>query len=533
MTTAAVRVEPVRYGPTGLPRHSLGWDAMKWAAKYLHQPDRPVAGQPWRFTDEQKRLLAWWYAIDEQGNFLKTYGVYRRMKGHGKDPLAAVLAAIELVGPCRFGGWERDGSPKVVPQPSAWVQIAATAKDQTRNTMTLFPSLFSKRAVQEYGIDIGKEIIYANGGRCQIQAVTSSARAIEGARSTFCVLNETQHWMDANEGTAMAAAIRRNAAKVGGRGLAITNAHRIGERSVAEDDWEKYQADGDDGEILYDSIEAPADTRIDDDDSLRAGLMAARGDSYWVPIDRLMLDARDTRDSETTRRRYYLNQIRQETNTWITADEWAAAERKEDVPPGTLITIGFDGARVRDATALVGTAVASGYQWVIGVWQRPELAIEWEVPEAEVALAVTTAFEQYNVWRMYCDPYWWEETIAGWAGQFGDDRVVFFPTNRMLARMTRSLKAYENAVRTGALGHEASPLFAEHIANAVKRDVNLKDEDGEKFYVISKENKNSPRKIDISMAAVLSWAARNDAVAAGVLNDEEWSPYNDADLLVI
>lgn len=528
MTTLALRA--VRHGLEGVPEHSLGWVAMRWASDYLQQPDRPIAGQPWVFTEEQMIFVLWWYAIDERGQWLKTYGVLRRMKGWGKDPLAAVLSAIEFVGPCRFDGWDRKGDPVVVPQQSAWVQIAAVSKEQTRNTMVLFPSLFSKRAIAEYHLDIGKEIIYAHGGRNQIQAVTSSPKTLEGARSTFVVLNETQHWLDNNDGVEMVKVIRRNSAKTGGRALAITNAHRIGEESVAEEDWKKYQVDGNAGEILYDSLEAPEDTDIADDDSLRAGLLAARGDSYWVPVDRLMIDVRDVRDTETTRRRYYLNQIRQETNTWITASEWKSTERVEDVPKGTVITLGFDGARFRDTTALVGTVVTTGYQWIVGYWARPDNVREWEVPEDEVSLAVAAAFEKYQVWRMYCDPYWWEETIARWSGKYGEDTVLFFHTNRLMARLTRILKAYETAVRTGELGHEASGVFAEHIANAVKREVNLKDEDGELLYNIAKEHKGSERKMDIAMAAVLSWGARDEALAAGV---GEASVYTTRGILVL
>ena len=159
------------------------------------------------------------------------------MKGWGKDPLGAVLAAIELVGPCRFSGrWDANAEPIGQPHSAAWVQTAAVAKDQTRNTMTLFPALFSQRAIGEYGIDLGKEIVYARGGRCRIEAVTSSPRALEGGRATFVLKNETQHWLN-NEGHAMAEVIARNAAKSrdgSARVLAITNAHRLGEDSDAE-----------------------------------------------------------------------------------------------------------------------------------------------------------------------------------------------------------------------------------------------------------------------------------------------------------
>jgi len=519
-----------RHGPEGKPRITLARDAMVWAEANLLQPDRAGAGRPWQFTREQMRFLAWFYAIDERGDWLYTYTVLRRMKGWGKDPVAAVIAAIEFVGPCRFGGWRKDGKPEVVPVNSSWVQIAATALPQTRNAMLLFPSLFSPACIAQHKIDLGKEIIYAHSGRCQIQAVTNSARVIEGARSTLCVADETQHWLESNEGHVMAQAIRRNLAKTGGRALALTNAHRIGEESVAEQDWKAYEAGA--PHLLYDSVEASDPPELRDvpleqwpDDALRTALMEARGDSSWVPIDRMMLDCRDVRDSESYRRRFYLNQLKQEVSTWITAAEWQASEREEDVPAETWITLGFDGSRFRDTTALVATVVSTGYQWVLGYWEPTP-----EIDEQAVTLAVTAAFEKYNVWCLFADPYWWEETIARWAGRWGDDRVVFFHTNSQVKRLTTALKAYEKGVRVQELGHEPSTAFAQHVANAVKYEVNLKDEDGERLYGIRKQTKDSPRKIDIAMAATLSWAARLDALADGI---GQGSVYEEREMLVL
>src|SRR5690606_21508114 len=118
-------------------------------------------------------------------------------------------------------------------------------KDQTRNTMTLFPSLFSDDAVDTYAIDLGKEIIYADHGRCRLESVTSSPRALEGARATFTLKGETQHWISSNEGHAMAEVIGRNTTKSrdgAARVLAISNAHQPGEDSDAERDFEAWQA---------------------------------------------------------------------------------------------------------------------------------------------------------------------------------------------------------------------------------------------------------------------------------------------------
>jgi hypothetical protein len=43
----------------------------------------------------------------------------------------------------------------------------------------------------------------------------------------------------------------------------------------------------------------------------------------------------------------------------------------------------------------------------------------------------------------------------------------------------------------------------------------LVDETGQYLWILRKERPDSPHKIDGAMAAILSWEARNDAVAAG------------------
>ena len=98
------RAAGVRIGPEGMPPLTLGWDILGWTAAHLLQPDGPDAGQPWRATDEQARFILWWYAVDPSGRFVYRSGTYRRLKGGGKNPLAAALCAFELVGPCRPSG---------------------------------------------------------------------------------------------------------------------------------------------------------------------------------------------------------------------------------------------------------------------------------------------------------------------------------------------------------------------------------------------------------------------------------------------
>jgi hypothetical protein len=407
-----------------LPRRTLGYDAAQWAEGWLQQPDGPDAGEPWRFTDEQLRFLAHFYALESDGTFTYRRAVLRRMKGWGKDPLGAVICAIEFAGPCRFGGWRARDEPIAVPNAAAWVQTVGVAQDQTKNTMTLFPSLFSRRAITEYSIDMGKTLIYGRHGAARIEAITSAADTSEGNRPSFVLENEPHHYRENNGGHALDRVISRNLAKArdgSARKLAITNAHNPGEDSIAERDYEAYQeiasgrsrATG----LLYDSLEAPPGTDLTNDAELLAALKACAGDSYWVNPPRLMEEIHDPGTSPSDARRYYLNQIVAAEDAWLTPQEVADAGRpSKSVSPGAVVTLGFSGLKDTDSVALVGCEVVTGHIFTIGVWEAGEHGVARESVDA----AVASAFERFDVVGFYArrDPF--QTWIEGWESRHGE-----------------------------------------------------------------------------------------------------------------
>src|SRR5690606_40447201 len=104
------------------------------------------------------------------------------------------------------------------------------------------------------------------------------------------------------------------AAYGGCRVLSICNAHRPGEESDAEKDWESYQdvlaGNAVDTGLLYDALEAPADTPVseiaeltEDPEAyekalqkLREGIEIARGDAVWLDIETLVQSILDVRN---------------------------------------------------------------------------------------------------------------------------------------------------------------------------------------------------------------------------------------------
>lgn len=517
--------DTIRIGPPGFPPWSrtLADSILQWQLEYLRQPDGPDAGDPWRLTTEQLRFVCWWYAIDERGRFIYRRAVLRRMKGWGKDPLAAALAATEFVGPCRWGGWDARGMPVAIPHSAPWVQVAAVSMDQTRNTMTLLSPMLSDAAIVEYGIDVGKTVIYSRtGGR--IEALTSSPRAAEGGRPSLVIKNETQHWLPNNEGLEMSKAIDRNLAKSrdgSARSLAITNAHDPGEGSVAERDWEAFQAietgisraTG----YLYDSLEAPADTRLADRESLRAGLIVARGDSVWLDVDRLIEEIYDPSTPASMSRRYYLNQLTASEDAWIAPHEWNACGSDESTDYDAPVTLGFDGSVRDDSTALVACGL-DGRLELVGCWEKPDgpAGEGWQVDRVAVDAAVARTFETRTVVAMYCDPAHWQDYVDRWTSEYGErvtvkaspTRPLEWWTNRLRV-MADALARFHDAALENRLSHDHDPVLTRHVLNARRRV-------SRSGITIAKEHPSSPRKIDAAMAAVLAYEARADAVASGI-----------------
>jgi hypothetical protein len=96
-------------------------------------------------------------------------------------------------------------------------------------------------------------------------------------------------------------------------------------------------------------------------------------------------------------------------------------------------------------------------------------------------------------------------------------------------RWRYALQAWKGDMRPGTLSHDGDELLAEHIGNAVKQWTRIRDEpDGDSdglaefLWVIRKEAPKSRRKIDLAMAACLSWVARGDALRAGALGGDDY-----------
>lgn len=188
------------------------------------------------------------------------------------------------------------------------------------------------------------------------------------------------------------------------------------------------------------------------------------------------------------------------------------------IAPGSTVTLGFDGAVTRDSTALVMTDVKTGVQILMGLWERPEKVEDWSVPISEVNATIEFCFESYDVFSLYYDPPYWQEAGAMWDERW-PGKVVEWPT-RNLNRIYYAVRAYQEAIANGEIGHDGDSDFVRHITNAGRNEVNSTDEEGRKKFRLAKLADH--RKYDAAIAAVLSWQARLDAIKKGARTTSEY-----------
>jgi phage terminase large subunit-like protein len=275
-----------------------------------------------------------------------------------------------------------------------------------------------------------------------------------------------------------------------------------------------------------DWYEAPAGLNLDDPAELEQAVRAANpGLGDFAPLDAVLQRRRETSESEF--RRYFCNQFTASPEHWLPPGALEARSLARTVAPGTEITIGFDGSLARDSTAILGCTVEDvPHLFLIGCWEKPATAgPEWRVPVLEVEATFRQACATYTVVRAGFDPAFWQRSIELLAGE--GLAVEIFPSHSP-AHMVPACGGFYEAVVNGELTHDGDARLLRHAANCVTKT----DSRGVR---ITKDHKDSPRKIDLAVAAVIAHNLcvrhRNEkpvdsgGLLLGVITrDGEWHP---------
>lgn len=542
--------EPVRVGPTWryengwvLPAASLGWRNLAWAGLNLRSP----TGGNWTYTLEQARFLLWYWALDESGRFLYHSAVLQRLKGWGKDPLAACVSITDTCSEdAVFDRWDGD-VPVGAQHPNPWVQVIAVAQVQTQNTMKLFPALVPAATRLKYGIQVGKLNVWARGDEAQIEAVTSSPLAVEGGRPTTVVRTETQNWTSANGGHEMAGVLEGNAAKApdgSARILDVCNAPRDGGDSIGERMRDAYEATvgkrcdehatvaqwpecldcqppkAMDFGLLYDSLEAPSEAPLTAEDA-PAVVESIRGDSVWLdtrPRGRIVKSILNPLNPPSESRRKWYNQRQAAEDAWIDPPLAKAGEVDEILADGDTVVLFGDGSKSDDATGLIACRVEDGLCQVLHV-QQPKAG--QVVNREALDRAVVQAVQRFRVVAFWFDPshardddaegdnrFLWP-LVDEWSKRYGQrlkchpvksgpkkhavafDMTSPVNTAAFVAATEQTLGEFED----GQVRFATSSWLVEHLRNA-------REAPGQYGVGIRKEHRESAKKIDLAVCLI-------------------------------
>ena len=248
---------------------------------------------------------------------------------------------------------------------------------------------------------------------------------------------------------------------------------------------------GDDPSFVLVEYAAPDDCEVDDEDAWKIGNPAL---DDFLFRDALRSTRRTTREADF--RRFRLGQWTQHAEAWLTREQWAACLDPRPIPDGAEVVLGFDGSYRGDATVVVVVEVgAVPHCDVVQVWQAPEGRLDYQVPIVAVEDTIRAACRRWKVQEIVADPFRWARSLQILEGD--GLPVVEYPQSP--ARMTPATQRFGEAVLNQTLTHSGHPDLTRHVLNAtVKAD--------SRGVRLSKEHRDSARKIDCAVAAVMAYA---------------------------
>lgn len=494
-----------------------------------------LLGQRAKLDDEQRALIYRMYEVHPKGDPREGKRRFQRVflslrKGLRKTELAAWLAATELddESPVRCDGWRKRGKllePVGRPVADPYIAMLAFTEDQSEELGygALLAILGNSNCTIADKFDLGLERIMRINGDGKAVALANAPDQADGARTTFQHKDEPHRWVlprhKETDQVTRANLLKRPMADPWE--LGTSTMYAPGEGSVAEDthDFAKRIDSGEvpNPRLFYFHRQADAKWNLEDRDERVKAIREASGiAAEWSDIDGIAAQWDDPDADRTYLERVWTNRPVMPSGKAFDAVLWQSLHRKDYRPPkGAFITAGFDGSRYWDATALVACEIATGFEWLVDVWTRPDDVKEWEVPLDKVEMAVDNLFHDFDVWRLYGDPSKWQGQLATWAGRYGDKRVLPWEPTRT-RQQALALRAFRSSMTAKEITHDGHKVFAAHIGNAWKRELPQRDEDGSPLWILQKERPKSPHKIDCAQAACWAWWARLEAIAAGV-----------------
>jgi phage terminase large subunit-like protein len=451
--------------------------------------DSVAGGQGERLIlrDWQRELIRHIYAEDSNGGFKHRVALVGLPRKNGKSALASTLALADLY---LLGGR------------GAEVYSIAAEKEQAR---IVFAD--AKRIIEAHE-DLSKLAkLYRDA--IEIPTTSSVYRVLSAEAYSKEGLSPTSVWADELHAhptrelydvMSLAMGARGNKAHMVAITTAGVRADQTGKDSIAYTEFQRGQriSRGEDSDpaffMAWWSASDEADHRKPE-----TWAIANPGLGDICAVEDFESAVRRTPEPEFRTKR--MNQWVSSINSWLPAGAWDSCRDEFEIKPEDEIVLGFDGSFSGDASVIVGATIPKDDEpvrvFMVKAWEK-DLNIhddDWRVDIAEVEDTIRAFCQSHpNVREIACDPFRWQRSMQ--ALEEAGLPIVEWPSTSP-ARMVPACAKFYDAVMDSKLKHDGDGTLARHLDNAAVKIDRLGPR-------IVKENRNSPRKIDAAVAAVIA-----------------------------
>jgi phage terminase large subunit-like protein len=477
----------------------------KFCREHLVQSIDEWAGKPLKLEPFERRMFGEALAYDEKGWPVWRSVVIVLPRKNGKTICLAAYALYRLL--------TSDGSPEILFAAASDKQ-AGRLFDYTASFVRSSPVLSELLRVRDY---VG-EIVREDGGG-QILRMASDPGKLHGYNPNLVVCDELAQWVTPSLRRAFAALTTGGGARSAPQVFTITVAgeasHRhdsiLGRILDAAEQGAPEREPGltigrlHEASTLVYNFEAPTT------DPLDVAAMKLANPASWITKDYLARQAADPELTTADVLQLHGCVWAEAESTFLGPDAISGArDPRRLLQDDEQVVLGFDGSERRDETWLTACTL-DGFVQPLARWARPRGAPDdWRIPRGEVHEAVEAAFERFDVLELAGDPPGWYSELDLWSDLYGEERVLAFET-KQAKRMAPACERTQLAVQEGGLrfGGPLTDILAMHFGNCVRRETPFGT-------VVTKDHKDSPRKIDGAVTAIIGyeramWHAGNSA----------------------
>jgi phage terminase large subunit-like protein len=401
--------------------------------------------------------------------------------GNGKSSLAAALGLFGLLA---------DGVE------GAQILVVASDERQARIIFRTAKRMVELESRLSTRVNIYSDYLHEPRTDSVFMALPADAGSLQGWDPSLAIIDELHVVTDDTFEAMAARAGKRDHSLL----LAISTPPKAGAEGVMLRLVEHGRA-GDDPSFYFKEFAAPAGCAVDDEEAW-AIANPALDDFLFRDALRATLPPKMR---EGAFRRYRLGQWTQLDDAWLPPGVWAdCTDATRVIADQAEVVLGFDGSFSGDCTALVAATVeAEPHLELVRLWEPPEGITDSRVPIIEVEDTIRAAARRWRVRQVAADPYRWSRSLEILDGEGLE--VLEYPQTP--ARMGPATSRFYEAVVNRTLTHDGSSGMARHVANAILKE----DSRGAQ---LRKEQKQSRRRIDAAVAAVMALDVAADLAAA-------------------